>query len=217
ELEFVQIIIIIVVMTVMVVVIICLLNHYRLSAWAFLTRHSQARQREEGMQPRARHARLDCSSQNERERVIKRYEEGDVWATERRALQPTFIYAKGPIQPLPADRYHSRVQSGQVKACPAHESCLVRRAEGACARYKGPLVPCSLQSVRWSEQAYWTCLQVRFIPFARAAPTGPFCGRVTSELERLGSDGGGARPAAASNQTLAKSGLELARGGAAPT
>uniref|UniRef100_A0A9J8BS68 Low density lipoprotein receptor class A domain containing 4 n=1 Tax=Cyprinus carpio carpio TaxID=630221 RepID=A0A9J8BS68_CYPCA len=51
ELEFVQIIIIIVVMTVMVVVIICLLNHYRLSAWAFLTRHSQARQREEGMQP----------------------------------------------------------------------------------------------------------------------------------------------------------------------
>ncbi|XP_026144224.1 low-density lipoprotein receptor class A domain-containing protein 4-like isoform X3 [Carassius auratus] len=53
ELEFVQIIIIIVVMTVMVVVIICLLNHYRLSAWAFLTRHSQARQREEGMQPDA--------------------------------------------------------------------------------------------------------------------------------------------------------------------
>ncbi len=51
ELEFVQIIIIIVVMTVMVVVIICLLNHYRLSAWSFLTRHSQARQREEGMQP----------------------------------------------------------------------------------------------------------------------------------------------------------------------
>ncbi|XP_067282792.1 low-density lipoprotein receptor class A domain-containing protein 4 isoform X2 [Pseudorasbora parva] len=51
ELEFVQIIIIIVVMTVMVVVIICLLNHYRLSAWAFLTRHSQARRREEGMQP----------------------------------------------------------------------------------------------------------------------------------------------------------------------
>lgn len=51
ELEFVQIIIIIVVMTVMVVVIICLLNHYRLSAWAFLTRHSQARRREDGMQP----------------------------------------------------------------------------------------------------------------------------------------------------------------------
>lgn len=38
-------------MTVMVVVIICLLNHYRLSAWAFLTRHSQARRREDGMQP----------------------------------------------------------------------------------------------------------------------------------------------------------------------
>ncbi|XP_051526303.1 low-density lipoprotein receptor class A domain-containing protein 4-like isoform X1 [Myxocyprinus asiaticus] len=51
ELEFVQIIIIIVVMTVMVVVIICLLNHYRLSAWAFLTRHSQARRQDEGMQP----------------------------------------------------------------------------------------------------------------------------------------------------------------------
>ncbi|XP_051992316.1 low-density lipoprotein receptor class A domain-containing protein 4-like isoform X2 [Xyrauchen texanus] len=51
ELEFVQIIIIIVVMTVMVVVIICLLNHYRLSAWAFLTRHSQARRQDEGIQP----------------------------------------------------------------------------------------------------------------------------------------------------------------------
>ncbi|XP_031442255.1 low-density lipoprotein receptor class A domain-containing protein 4 isoform X1 [Clupea harengus] len=51
ELEFVQIIIIIVVMTVMVVVIICLLNHYRLSAWAFFTRQSQARRREEAMQP----------------------------------------------------------------------------------------------------------------------------------------------------------------------
>ncbi|KAK0133558.1 Protein TMEPAI [Merluccius polli] len=43
ELEFVQIIIILVVMMVMVVVIICLLNHYRLSALAFLSRHSQAR------------------------------------------------------------------------------------------------------------------------------------------------------------------------------
>ncbi|CAL8363441.1 unnamed protein product [Arctogadus glacialis] len=43
ELEFVQIIIILVVMMVMVVVIICLLNHYRLSALAFLSRHSRAR------------------------------------------------------------------------------------------------------------------------------------------------------------------------------
>ncbi|CAL8297235.1 unnamed protein product [Lota lota] len=43
ELEFVQIIIILVVMTVMVMVIICLLNHYRLSALAFLSRHSRAR------------------------------------------------------------------------------------------------------------------------------------------------------------------------------
>ncbi|KAM9851696.1 low-density lipoprotein receptor class A domain-containing protein 4-like isoform 2-T2 [Aulostomus maculatus] len=43
ELEFVQIIIIIVVMTVMVVVIICLLNHYKLSTWSFITRQSQAR------------------------------------------------------------------------------------------------------------------------------------------------------------------------------
>ncbi|XP_030645082.1 low-density lipoprotein receptor class A domain-containing protein 4 [Chanos chanos] len=51
ELEFVQIIVIIVVMTVMVVVIICLLNHYRLSAWAFFTRQSQACRREEAMQP----------------------------------------------------------------------------------------------------------------------------------------------------------------------
>ncbi|KAA8579058.1 hypothetical protein FQN60_000089 [Etheostoma spectabile] len=43
ELEFVQIVIIIVVMTVMVVVIICLLNHYKLSTWSFITRQSQAR------------------------------------------------------------------------------------------------------------------------------------------------------------------------------
>ncbi|XP_076013276.1 low-density lipoprotein receptor class A domain-containing protein 4-like [Genypterus blacodes] len=42
ELEFVQIIIIVVVMTVMIVVIICLLNHYRLLALAFLSRHSQS-------------------------------------------------------------------------------------------------------------------------------------------------------------------------------
>uniref|UniRef100_A0AAR2LW21 Low density lipoprotein receptor class A domain containing 4a n=1 Tax=Pygocentrus nattereri TaxID=42514 RepID=A0AAR2LW21_PYGNA len=51
ELEFVQIIIIIVVMTVMVVVIICLLNHYRLSAWAFFNRHSHAHRRDAAMQP----------------------------------------------------------------------------------------------------------------------------------------------------------------------
>ncbi|XP_076864465.1 low-density lipoprotein receptor class A domain-containing protein 4 isoform X2 [Brachyhypopomus gauderio] len=51
ELEFVQIIIIIVVMTVMVVVIICLLNHYRLSAWAFFSHQSQAHRQEEAMQP----------------------------------------------------------------------------------------------------------------------------------------------------------------------
>ncbi|XP_026878682.2 low-density lipoprotein receptor class A domain-containing protein 4 isoform X2 [Electrophorus electricus] len=51
ELEFVQIIIIIVVMTVMVVVIICLLNHYRLSAWALFSQQSQAHRREEALQP----------------------------------------------------------------------------------------------------------------------------------------------------------------------
>lgn len=40
-------------MTVMVVVIICLLNHYRLSAWAFLTRHShsQASRPDQPLQP----------------------------------------------------------------------------------------------------------------------------------------------------------------------
>lgn len=37
-------------MTVMVVVIICLLNHYRISALAFLTRHSQARRRDQATQ-----------------------------------------------------------------------------------------------------------------------------------------------------------------------
>ncbi|XP_030069137.1 protein TMEPAI isoform X2 [Microcaecilia unicolor] len=47
ELEFVQIIIIVVVMMVMVVVITCLLNHYKLSARSFISRHSQGRRREE--------------------------------------------------------------------------------------------------------------------------------------------------------------------------
>ncbi|KAG7458101.1 hypothetical protein MATL_G00234570 [Megalops atlanticus] len=49
ELEFVQIIIIIVVMTVMIVVIVCLLNHYKLSTWAFITR--QSRRQEEALRP----------------------------------------------------------------------------------------------------------------------------------------------------------------------
>ncbi|XP_041945759.1 protein TMEPAI isoform X1 [Alosa sapidissima] len=43
QLEFVQILVIVVVMMVMVVVITCLLNHYRLSAYSLLTRHSAAR------------------------------------------------------------------------------------------------------------------------------------------------------------------------------
>ncbi|XP_036394880.1 low-density lipoprotein receptor class A domain-containing protein 4-like isoform X1 [Megalops cyprinoides] len=51
ELEFVQIIIIIVVMTVMVVVIICLLNHYKLSTWSFISHQSQGQRQEEGLQP----------------------------------------------------------------------------------------------------------------------------------------------------------------------
>uniref|UniRef100_A0A3Q3X614 Uncharacterized protein n=1 Tax=Mola mola TaxID=94237 RepID=A0A3Q3X614_MOLML len=50
ELEFVQIIIIIVVMTVMVVVIICLLSHYKLSTWSFITRQSQARRHDHAPQ-----------------------------------------------------------------------------------------------------------------------------------------------------------------------
>ncbi|XP_074521143.1 protein TMEPAI-like [Halichoeres trimaculatus] len=50
ELEFVQIVIIIVVMTVMVVVIICLLNHYKLSTWSFITRQSQAHRHEHALQ-----------------------------------------------------------------------------------------------------------------------------------------------------------------------
>ncbi|XP_023274394.1 low-density lipoprotein receptor class A domain-containing protein 4 isoform X1 [Seriola lalandi dorsalis] len=50
ELEFVQIVIIIVVMTVMVVVIICLLNHYKLSTWSFITRQSQARRHDHALQ-----------------------------------------------------------------------------------------------------------------------------------------------------------------------
>ncbi|XP_061111470.1 low-density lipoprotein receptor class A domain-containing protein 4-like isoform X2 [Conger conger] len=51
ELEFVQIIIIIVVMTVMIVVIVCLLNHYKLSSWSLITRHSQSRRQEEALRP----------------------------------------------------------------------------------------------------------------------------------------------------------------------
>lgn len=49
ELEFVQIVVIVVVMMVMVVVITCLLNHYKLSARSFISRHSQARRRDDGM------------------------------------------------------------------------------------------------------------------------------------------------------------------------
>ncbi|XP_076869822.1 protein TMEPAI isoform X2 [Brachyhypopomus gauderio] len=45
QLEFVQILVIVVVMMMMVVVITCLLNHYRLSAQSFISRHGQARQR----------------------------------------------------------------------------------------------------------------------------------------------------------------------------
>ncbi|XP_029959125.1 low-density lipoprotein receptor class A domain-containing protein 4-like isoform X3 [Salarias fasciatus] len=37
-------------MTVMVVVIICLLNHYKLSTWSFITRQSQARRHEHALQ-----------------------------------------------------------------------------------------------------------------------------------------------------------------------
>ncbi|XP_034029781.1 LOW QUALITY PROTEIN: low-density lipoprotein receptor class A domain-containing protein 4-like [Thalassophryne amazonica] len=50
ELEFVQIVIIIVVMTVMGCVIICLLNHYKLSTWSFITRQGQARRHEHALQ-----------------------------------------------------------------------------------------------------------------------------------------------------------------------
>lgn len=37
-------------MTVMVVVIICLLNHYKLSTWSFITRQSQARRHDHALQ-----------------------------------------------------------------------------------------------------------------------------------------------------------------------
>lgn len=48
ELEFVQIVVIVVVMMVMVVMITCLLSHYKLSARSFISRHSQARRRDDG-------------------------------------------------------------------------------------------------------------------------------------------------------------------------
>ncbi|XP_036394882.1 low-density lipoprotein receptor class A domain-containing protein 4-like isoform X3 [Megalops cyprinoides] len=38
-------------MTVMVVVIICLLNHYKLSTWSFISHQSQGQRQEEGLQP----------------------------------------------------------------------------------------------------------------------------------------------------------------------
>ncbi|KAL0963295.1 hypothetical protein UPYG_G00304280 [Umbra pygmaea] len=50
ELEFVQIVIIMVVMTAMVVVVMCLLNHYKLSTWSFISRQSQARRQEMHLQ-----------------------------------------------------------------------------------------------------------------------------------------------------------------------
>lgn len=49
ELEFVQIVVIVVVMMVMVVMITCLLSHYKLSARSFISRHSQARRRDDGL------------------------------------------------------------------------------------------------------------------------------------------------------------------------
>ncbi|XP_074203591.1 protein TMEPAI isoform X2 [Camelus bactrianus] len=49
ELEFVEITIIVVVVMVMVVVITCLLSHYKLSARSFISRHSQARRREDAL------------------------------------------------------------------------------------------------------------------------------------------------------------------------
>lgn len=49
ELEFVEITIIVLVVMVMVVVITCLLSHYKLSARSFLSRHSQARRRDDAL------------------------------------------------------------------------------------------------------------------------------------------------------------------------
>lgn len=44
-----QIVVIVVVMMVMVVMITCLLSHYKLSARSFISRHSQARRRDDGL------------------------------------------------------------------------------------------------------------------------------------------------------------------------
>ncbi|XP_026148791.1 low-density lipoprotein receptor class A domain-containing protein 4 isoform X2 [Mastacembelus armatus] len=87
ELEFVQIIIIIVVMTVMVVVIICLLNHYKLSTWSFITRQSQARRHDHALQqvlyaPQARD-RFTAPSFMQRDRFSR--------------FQPTYPYLQHQI------------------------------------------------------------------------------------------------------------------------
>ncbi|XP_039662355.1 low-density lipoprotein receptor class A domain-containing protein 4-like isoform X2 [Perca fluviatilis] len=87
ELEFVQIVIIIVVMTVMVVVIICLLNHYKLSTWSFITRQSQARRHNHALQqvlyaPQARD-RFTAPSFMQRDRFSR--------------FQPTYPYLQHQI------------------------------------------------------------------------------------------------------------------------
>uniref|UniRef100_A0A3B5R5U7 Low density lipoprotein receptor class A domain containing 4b n=1 Tax=Xiphophorus maculatus TaxID=8083 RepID=A0A3B5R5U7_XIPMA len=87
ELEFVQIVIIIVVMTVMVVVIICLLNHYKLSTWSFITRQSQARRHDHALQqvlyaPQARD-RFTAPSFMQRDRFSR--------------FQPTYPYMQHQI------------------------------------------------------------------------------------------------------------------------
>uniref|UniRef100_A0A3B1JZM8 Low density lipoprotein receptor class A domain containing 4b n=1 Tax=Astyanax mexicanus TaxID=7994 RepID=A0A3B1JZM8_ASTMX len=84
ELEFVQIMIIIVVMMVMVVVIICLLNHYKLSTWSFMSRPGQARRQEQPVvyapQPRER---FSAPSFMQRERFSR--------------FQPTYPYLQHQI------------------------------------------------------------------------------------------------------------------------
>lgn len=79
QLEFVQIIIIVVVMMVMVVVITCLLNHYKLSARSFITRHSQVRRRDETLSS-----------------------EGSLWPSD--SSVPANVMTEQMYTPRPADR-----------------------------------------------------------------------------------------------------------------
>ncbi|KAL6488538.1 hypothetical protein MHYP_G00022790 [Metynnis hypsauchen] len=104
ELEFVQIMIIIVVMMVMVVVIICLLNHYKLSTWSFMSRPGQARRQEHSLQPEGCFWPSDSGSRQGASEVVyapqprERFSAPSFMQRERFSrFQPTYPYLQHQI------------------------------------------------------------------------------------------------------------------------